>query len=200
MLLASPPPPAPPTTAPLIIAASAGERLSGVFAEAAAIREALPDSVVLVDDPRALEYLSRLRVAPRLLHIAAHSVMRDDAPIFSALQLVDGLLSVEQCYELPLAGTELVALSGCSSGAGLDSGGSLLAFQSALFVAGARQVLASLWQVDDQATAVWMGHFYQFHTAGLAPVAALRQTQRTLLADTLYGHPAIWAAFTCSRR
>jgi tetratricopeptide (TPR) repeat protein len=193
-------PPTGPTTAPLIIAASAEGRLGDVSTEAAAIRQVLPDSVYLLDDPSALDYLRHLTTAPRLLHIAAHSILREDAPIFSALQLVGGLLSVEQCYDLPLAGTELVTLSACATGTGLDSGGALLAFQSALFVAGARQVLSSLWPIDDQATAAWMGRFYHQLAAGQSAAAALCQTQRALLADVAYGHPAIWAAFTCSRR
>jgi tetratricopeptide (TPR) repeat protein len=199
-LLADPPRRADTTGPPLIVAASAEGRLPGALAEAAVVGAALPGSVCLIDDPRSLDELAGLEAAPRLLHIAAHSLPREDAPIFSALQLAGGLLSVEQCYELPLAGAELVTLSGCATGAGLDSGGSLLAFQSALFVAGARRVLYSLWPIDDQATATWMGRFYQLLAAGLPPAAALRQTQRVLIDEPASCHPAIWAAFACSRR
>ncbi|HEY0604789.1 MAG TPA: CHAT domain-containing tetratricopeptide repeat protein [Herpetosiphonaceae bacterium] len=199
VLLAVPPPVAP-TEAPLVIAASADGALAAIAEEAAAICATLPESRCLVDHPQTLATLSSLTVAPRLLHIAAHMVLRADAPIFSALRLPDGLLSVEQCYDLPLAGTELVVLSGCSTAAGQDSGGALLAFQSALFVAGARRILSSLWPIEDHATGVLMAHFYRLLADGFTPAAALRQTQQILIAHPTYGHPALWATFTCSRR
>jgi CHAT domain-containing protein/tetratricopeptide (TPR) repeat protein len=186
--------------APLVIAASAEGQFTAMAAEVAAIQSALPDSVCLVDELHALDYLSRLQEPPQILHIAAHSVLRKDVPILSALQLAGGLLSVEQCYDLPLAGTQLVVLSACTTAAGQETGGALLAFQSAFFVAGAQHVLSSLWPIDDQASAMWMRQFYQFLARGLSPAAALRYTQRELLNDTATSHPAIWAAFICSRR
>jgi CHAT domain-containing protein len=198
-LLAAPAP-AQTTAAPLIVAASGVRRLAAVMVETAAVQAALPESVCLIDDPQTVDYLRGLQAPPRILHIAAHSVVREDAPIFSALQLSGAHLSVEQCFELPLRGTELVVLSGCTTGGGLDSGGALLAFQSAFFAAGARQVLSSLWPIEDSAAAAWMARFYRFLAVGLPPPAALRQTQRALLADPASEHPAIWAAFTCSRR
>jgi CHAT domain-containing protein/tetratricopeptide (TPR) repeat protein len=199
-LLTQPPSCMPATDAPVVIATSSEQRLGAIEAEASAIRDAIPDSRILFDEPQALRFLRALPAPPRLLHIAAHSRLREDAPIFSALQLGDEMLSVEECYELPLAGTELVTLSACTTATGLDTGGSLLAFQSAFFIAGARQVINSLWLIDDQATAGWMGRFYQLLAAGLPPPAALRRTQRDLLAAPTSDHPAIWAAFICSRR
>lgn len=166
----------------------------------AAIRRALPQATSLVDVPGALDVLQRLREPPRILHIAAHSVLRDDAPIFSALQLSDALLSVEQCYELPLAGTELVSLSACTTASGLETGGALLAFQSAFLIAGARSVLSSLWPIDDEAAAMFMHQLYGQIAAGLPPPAALRAAQLALLRDPATDHPAIWAPFICTLR
>lgn len=183
----------------LIIADSAEGQLLNVAVEAATVMAAIPGSVGLIDDSQALTHLQSLQLAPYILHIATHSVLREDAPIFSALQLRGGMLSVEQCYELPLRGTELVTLSSCVTGSGLESGGSLLAFQSAFFVAGAKRVISSLWQIDDQITAIWMGHFYRYLGAGYNPGRALSLTQRTMLAQDTY-HPALWAAFVCSQR
>ena len=193
-------PPTGPLGAPLLIASSAEGALASAHVEIAAICAALPDSVSLVDDPQTLRYLSSLTQPPRILHLAAHTILREDLPIFSALQLSGGVLAVEQCYDLPLAGTELVTLSACTTASGMESGGALLAFQSAFFVAGARRVLSSLWAVGDAATAAWMGRFYCAIAAGHDPAGALGLTQRALLADPGLGHPAIWAAFVCSRR
>ncbi|MBV9790435.1 MAG: CHAT domain-containing protein, partial [Chloroflexi bacterium] len=196
--LLSVPPPASSSAPPVIIAASADERLAAVREEAARIQVLLPDARCLINDPGTLPLLRQLPAAPRLLHIAAHSILREDAPIFAALQLQDDLLSVEECYNLALRGTVLATLSGCATATGLDSGGSLLAFQSALFVAGVQTVVSSLWPVDDRATAVWMEQFYR--ALGSDAAAAVRATQLALLADRRMEHPAIWAAFVCSRR
>ena len=199
-LLTLPPDATTSSGAPLVIAASAEQRLAAVAAEATAIAAAFPDSRIRLDDGSALAELRSMTAAPRLLHIAAHSSLREDAPIFSALQLNGELLSVEECYELPLAGTELVTLSACTSATGLDTGGSLLAFQSAFLIAGARRVISSLWLIDDQASAVWMRCFYQLLAAGMPAPTALRRTQRIQLDEPASAHPAIWAAFICSQR
>lgn len=135
-----------------------------------------------------------------MLHIAAHNILRKDVPIFSALQLSGGTLTVEQCYDLNVTGTPLVTLSGCATASGLDTGGALLAFQSAFFAAGAHRVLSSLWPVDDEATMTFMGVFYQLLATGYAPAQALQRTQQELLTQPEHNHPAVWAAFTCSRR
>ncbi|HEY0738832.1 MAG TPA: CHAT domain-containing tetratricopeptide repeat protein [Herpetosiphonaceae bacterium] len=198
--LLSVPPPAPASGPPVIIAASAGERLSAVAEEARRLHALLPAARCLINDPETLPLLRRLAETPRLLHIAAHTILREDAPIFAALQLQDDLLTVEECYKLPLRGTALATLSGCATATGLDSGGSLLAFQSALFVAGVHTVVSSLWPVDDRATAEWMERFYRALLSGATPPDAVRQTQIELLADPRTQHPAIWAAFLCSRR
>ena len=57
---------------------------------------------------------------------------------------------------------DLVSLSGCETGLGKESGGEgFLGFSQALFVAGARSLLLSLWKVDDRATMLLMTRFYQ---------------------------------------
>jgi CHAT domain-containing protein len=62
--------------------------------------------------------------------------------------------------------------------------------------AGARRVVASLWQVDDQATAQLMTRFYRHMLAGgERPAAALRAAQRELAADPRFSAPYFWAGF-----
>ena len=188
------------TAAPVVIGASAQGRLDAVCGEVAAVADVFPTSVCLVDQPGSVAYLTQLQAAPAFVHVAAHSVLRDDAPIFSALHLTGELLSVEQCYDLPLGGTTLVTLSGCTTSAGLDTGGALLAFQTALFAAGASAVVSSFWPVDDQMTATWMTQFYRQLAAPSAPAIALQCTQQALLNTRASRHPAIWAAFGCMAR
>src|SRR5262249_56993747 len=81
---------------------------------------------------------------------------------------------------------ELVTLSACETGLGERLGGEgYLGFAQALFTAGARSVVLSLWEVDDPSTALLMSRFYQNvlgQRAGLAkPLAkaeALREAKQ----------------------
>ena len=63
--------------------------------------------------------------------------------------------------------------------------------------AGARRVVASLWRIDDQATAELMKRFYEHMLgAGLRPAAALRAAQVSMWKDRRWAAPHYWAAFT----
>ena len=197
-LLGVTPPRSPNHSPPLIIAAATGA-MTAVRAEAKAVAEALPTSITLIDSP-ALGYLRSLSAPPKIVHIAAHSLQRADAPLFTALQLAGEVLTVEQSYELPLTGTELVTLSGCTTASGQESESALLAFQSAFLLAGAQRVLTTLWPIADDAATSWMTFFYRALADGLPVPQAIQQTQQQCLADPALCHPALWAPFTSTRR
>jgi CHAT domain-containing protein len=57
-------------------------------------------------------------------------------------------------------------------------------------------VVASLWQINDKATAELMARFYDEIARGRAPAAALREAQLALSRDPRWSHPYYWAAFT----
>ncbi|GIV93014.1 MAG: hypothetical protein KatS3mg056_1723 [Chloroflexus sp.] len=82
----------------------------------------------------------------------------------------------------------------------MESGGALIAFQSAFLIAGAQRLLVSLWPIKDEPAAGLMAHFYQNLMQTQSPAVALRQTQRDLLHDPALAHPAIWSAFAVMRR
>jgi len=182
---------------PIIIATSAGT-MTAVRTEAHAVAATLPASVAFIDTP-ALAYLVALQAPPQILHIAAHSLLRADAPLFTGLQLSGEVLTVEQSYELPLRGTELVTLSGCTTASGQESESALLAFQAAFLLAGAQRVLTTLWPIADDAATRWMAHFYRYLATGLTVPQALQRTQQSCLADPALRHPALWAPFTSTR-
>lgn len=198
ILLGVPPPQAPVLGPSLIVAAATGT-MTAVRAEAIAIAEALPASITLIDTP-LLDYLYSLPAPPKVLHIAAHSLQRADAPLFTGLQLAGEVLTVEQSYELPLTGTELVALSGCTTASGQESESALLAFQTAFLLAGAHRVLTTLWPIADDAATLWMTIFYRTLASGLSVPQALQRTQQQCLADPALCHPALWAPFAVTRR
>jgi CHAT domain-containing protein/Tfp pilus assembly protein PilF len=97
----------------------------------------------------------------------------------------DGILTAEEAQALDLRGTELVVLSACQTALGdLEAGQGVLGLQRAFEAAGARAVVASLWRVDDAATAVLMERFYaNLWTKRLPTLEALRQAQLDLLKD-----------------
>jgi CHAT domain-containing protein/tetratricopeptide (TPR) repeat protein len=95
----------------------------------------------------------------------------------------DGILTALEAAELDLDGVELVTLSACETGLGATAGGEgLLGLQRAFQTAGARHVVASLWKVDDEATAVLMRLFYEnLWLKKLSIAESLRQAQLSVL-------------------
>lgn len=92
------------------------------------------------------------------------------------------ILTGDDVAQLSLDQLELVVLSSCESGTGeVLLGEGVFGLQRAFHLAGAQNVVASLWQVDDEATAVLMKWFYYFlFEEQLSPVDSLRQAQQTL--------------------
>jgi CHAT domain-containing protein len=97
-----------------------------------------------------------------------------------------GILTAEAVASLPLDGLELAVLSACDSSLGETAGGEgVFGLQRAFHLAGTRDVVGSLWKVDDKATAALMALFYyNSWRNGLEPLAALHAAQLTL-----YHHP-----------
>jgi len=187
-------------SAPLVISSTANGALVANRDQAEAIAKKFPQATCLVDTSHPIKLLNDLEYAPQFLHIAAHTLIRDDMPLFTSLQLADTTLSVEECYDLSLRGTELVVLSSCTTAAGMESAGTLLAFQSAFFTAGVRRVISTLWEIQSELSCYWMNIFYAELITEPSPVDALHQTQLALLQSEAHCHPVHWAAFSCSRR
>ena len=98
-------------------------------------------------------------------------------------------------------GTELVVISGCSSGKGLKkTGEGVYGLNRAIIVAGAKSSLLSLWDVDDKATALFMENFYIKLKNGISRSKALYETQKEFRNHPIeaWRHPNIWAAFQLS--
>ncbi len=87
-------------------------------------------------------------------------------------------------------------LSSCSSGTGkIINGEGVLGLSSAFLSAGVPAVLASLWAVDDGATAHFMDLYYGFLANGQDCARALASAQQDLRAQSATGHPYYWAGF-----
>ena len=88
---------------------------------------------------------------------------------------------------LDLSGVELVVLSGCETGLGMRGHGRVYSLQQAFHMAGCKTVIASLWRVNDAATAALMAKFYhELWVNKKPPIEALREAQLTI-----YYHPEL---------
>jgi CHAT domain-containing protein/Tfp pilus assembly protein PilF len=142
----------------------------------------------------------------RIVHFAAHGLINNAHPELSGvvLSLVDkqgqaqnGFLRLYDIYNLKLA-ADLVVLSACQTALGKEiKGEGIVGLTRGFMYAGARRVVASVWQVDDRATAELMRRFYQSMLGeGLPPVAALRAAQVAMWREKRWQSPYFWAAFT----
>ena len=133
----------------------------------------------------------------RMLHFATHGVFSPAAPLESRLLLArdgqnDGQLTIGKLYSLQLD-ADLVTLSGCDTAMGqVANGDDVVGFTRGLLYAGARSIVSSLWEVDDEATGDLMVAFYE-NLRSLPQQEALRAAQRKLKEQK--PHPYFWAAF-----
>jgi CHAT domain-containing protein len=99
-------------------------------------------------------------------------------------------------YGLRLS-ADLVVLSACETALGRDlRGEGLVGLTTGFLYAGVRQVVASLWRVDDLATSELMARFYRgLLQEKLSAPAALRAAQLEMAADSRWRDPYFWAGF-----
>ena len=134
-----------------------------------------------------------------VLHIATHGNFSTDVND-SFLLTFDGKLTMQALDQLvglfrfrqePL---ELLTLSACQTGVGDDR--AALGLAGVALKAGARSALATLWFINDEASAALISEFYrQLRNPSLSKAVALQRAQMKLLSDRVYEHPAYWSPF-----
>jgi CHAT domain-containing protein len=141
----------------------------------------------------------------RFVHFATHGLINSQHPELSGVVLSlidergrpqDGFLRMHEIYNLKL-NADLVVLSGCRTALGKQiRGEGLIGLTRGFMHAGAKSVMASLWNVEDQATANLMKLFYQrMLKDGLSPAAALRAAQIAMWKMEPNAVPYRWGAF-----
>ncbi|MBA3711672.1 MAG: CHAT domain-containing protein [Pyrinomonadaceae bacterium] len=141
----------------------------------------------------------------RIIHFATHGLLNSEHPELSGLVLSlvdengkaqDGFLRMHEIYNLRLP-AETVVLSACQTALGKEiKGEGLVGLTRGFMYAGAQRVVASLWQVDDLATADLMKRFYRgMLKDGMRPAAALRAAQLEMVKQKRWSVPYFWAAF-----
>ncbi|MEL6820762.1 MAG: CHAT domain-containing tetratricopeptide repeat protein [Calditrichota bacterium] len=137
------------------------------------------------------------------LHFSTHGILNEDEPKLSGLVFSrgqssreDGVLYQGEIYGLEL-NADLVALSACETGLGKwNRGEGVLGLGRAFLFAGAQNVLASLWRIDDMASADLMTYFFSQTLRGESYVSALRASKlRSITRGDDFARPDRWAAF-----
>lgn len=154
-----------------------------------------------------------------VVHIASHILIDEHAPLLSSILLAKepeqatklnnvagnipgGTLQAQEIYQLLFSRTKLVILSGCQSATGgYAQGEALGALAQSFFAAKVPAVIASLWEIDDDASADIMYSFhYNYRMKQMGFGDALSQAQRSMIYsnNTNRRHPYYWAAFLLS--
>jgi len=177
--------------------------------EAEAILSALPPQQGSL---KALDFRANRNTATsdelgqyRIIHFSTHGLLDSRHPELSGLVLSlfdedghpeEGFLRLNEIYNLHL-NADLVVLSACQTGLGKEvRGEGLMGLVRGFMYAGSPRVVASLWQVDDAATAELMKRFYRgMFQEKLPPSAALRAAQIDMLKRKHWQAPYYWSAF-----
>ncbi|MFN7998437.1 MAG: CHAT domain-containing protein [Bryobacteraceae bacterium] len=177
--------------------------LPGSRRELLAAAAAIPGSTLLLDSAATEEKVkSEPLDSYGVLHFAVHVAVDDEHPDRTALVLSDGprstedgLLQAREIAHLRLQ-AKLVVLSGCNTGSPIfqSSFDNASLVRSFLF-AGAKSVVATLWNIDDTFTAYLMGQFYGYLRQGADGGTALAQAKRDAIRRYGDSGPSLWAGF-----
>jgi hypothetical protein len=182
----------PPTERVVLIG---GPELSTGHEEVRRLSELYPEAIVLTDGAATADAVLKAMDGASLVHFAAHGTFRADSPLFSALELDDGPLTVYDLERLQRA-PHRVVLSSCSSALGGPSGADeLLGLVSALVALGSAGVVASVVPVNDPATVPLMLDLHSRLRAGNDLAEALART-RASAGDSQVAHAAAHSFIT----
>ena len=142
-----------------------------------------------------------------IVHLATYGILNKHNPLFSFVELNaggggddDGRLEVHEVFGLDL-NAHLVVLSACQTGLGsgaladVPAGDDWVGLVRAFLYAGASNVLATIWPVEDRATAQLMEEFYGHLESGSSPSEAMTLAKRASLSSRNTAHPFYWAGF-----
>lgn len=173
-------------------------------AEAIAALYAADQRTLLLDFDASRERFIEAVRGRQIIHIATHGFLNSQRPELSGLVLsqvdstgrsLDGVLRLHDLYDLELD-ADLVILSGCRTALGKEiRGEGLVGLTRGFMDAGADRVMASLWSVQDRATAELMIAFHRRLADGLSATAALRAAQLEIRAQRRWKDPFFWAGF-----
>ena len=140
-----------------------------------------------------------------VIHLAMHGIQDKAEPLRSGLAFSnvpqkeeDNLLMANEIMNLPIS-ADLVVLSACETAVGrFQQGNATASLARAFMYAGTPAALVSLWQVNDESTAILMEDYYRQIAAGADKSSALQRAKLKYLSankNSIAAHPIFWAAF-----
>ena len=213
------------------------DRLPYTRTEVAGIAELNPAATVLLGQEATEQALVSMASSGELrkygtIHLATHALVDDERPECSALilsqvdlpdplqaamsgqRIYDGLITAEEILREWRLDADLVTLSGCETGLGKQiSGEGLVGFSHAFIQVGARNLLVSLWPVNDKATSLLITRFYQNSSTAFRDGRRVEEAPRMTKPQALqeakawlrsysdatgrrpYAHPYFWSPF-----
>ncbi|MFC1733596.1 CHAT domain-containing protein, partial [candidate division KSB1 bacterium] len=150
-----------------------------------------------------------------MIHIASHAFINEENPLNSGILFgdistsfnqnekdilefnnrTDGVLYLNEIFNLDLT-TELVVISSCESGLGkLIKGEGIISFSRGFLYAGAKNIIISLWNVNDYTSYKFMKLFYRNYVRLRSYSRAIRITKLELMQDPTCAHPYYWSPF-----
>lgn len=159
---------------------------------------------VISDAEATKENFKKYAGSYSVLHLAMHTLIDDDNPLYSKLVFYrnkpsgeDNLLNTYELFSMQLD-AQLAVLSACNTGKGkLFSGEGILSLSRGFFYAGVPSVIMTLWAVEDRSGADLMTSFYKYLKEGKTKNEALRLAKIDYLqsSDQVRAHPHFWAAY-----
>ena len=182
--------------------------LGGIIKEVQSIKDMVPAVVYLNEEATEAKF-KELASDYSILHLAMHTIMKDDTPLnswlaFTNVEGVDPADTIEdnrlyayEIYNLAL-NAEMTVLSSCNSGFGkLHRGEGMMSLARGFYYAGCPSIVMTLWQVSDKSSSELMTSFYHYLKRGKSKQEAMRLAKIDYLnnSDDLTSNPYFWSGF-----
>lgn len=171
-----------------------------VAQELSAVQEIYGGTQLVNDEFRTIQVERGLKEQPyNIVHIASHGRVESDGTksfilTFDDRITMDRLSALVGLFEFRSAPLELLTLSACETAAGDDR--AALGLAGMAVKAGAKSALATLWFIEDEATAALISEFYKnLQDPAVSKAIALQQAQISLLKNPAHAHPSLWAPY-----
>jgi len=148
--------------------------------------------------------IASMDASPSIIHFATHAIVSNDIPyllepaivVSGSGRIINHFLLASEIERLDLEDTSLVVLSACKSGvdSNYDSEG-ISGIAKSFLIAGAQNIVLTLWSIDDQATNIFMSYFYKAVFRGRSIQSALNEAKILMMQHKEYCNPYYWAGF-----
>jgi CHAT domain-containing protein len=170
--------------------------LPAAKSEAEELARRYGNAIVLTDGEATSERFLELLPAANTIHVAAHSLTMRHDPMHSMLVMAptaqrSGAVYAEEVVRRGCS-ARVVVLAACRTASLSEVPSDVATLARAFIVAGARHVVGTLWNVDDEETAIFSKDFHEQLGRSATPADALHRAQRALARNH---PPRVWAAF-----